>query len=776
MKHVNTKMTLGIMIVSAFLLGSLVTPVAALQSIIVEQKMNSTYAPGANNHTYVYSSAGDAFFQNSYSKLNVNEDIDLTQYRYTTAGWSSPDTSYSAPSNPAFNWQQFNTFDNGPLGNDGILPIFFDFVGSDGSGAVINTTLERRVFSLSFGQHTPVVMDTQYVYFGALSISGQEFVHITVSSLQDDITWEVGVYDPQGRMMYNTGDSDGDVTVLPFRPSVAGTYYVMLVAQPDSESFAQFDFYPEAIAPQLISAGEVITDSLPTGEIVVLKDTGSLTYEEMAPTVNTYKLDPGTGVSSLYYSFNYPATLLSATQPVSIIFSSDALVYDYMGGARFVVGEGSPTSDTFSYRGGVLYITVMGGDNVGYTLYHDANVAENLPLNREFLLENYYINPIKQVYSLTLDNPSLMKVNSTGVGSDYSISVYGINEDGYFIQQNPTDGATIDSSNWVYLPKGDYVVVITVDSTTYAKMIEFTVGAITDNPNASIVYVGGVMVPTTPNHQYNLTLTLNNVYNVSSLVNIYVYDQFLTSRYSGSLTMGTWWDGISAIPHATDVSETAITLDNQRWSDEYATVLLVTYPYNNTAGVGNAYPGYALNFTVGWTDITYHSFNETASLEFSSGSDAYNFTLQYPGSVSAEYYALALNTTPGTWYNVSIMTADVNTIPWIEIHSAYDHRTHIIAWSALDDTLQGAVPNLSVQFGAISGTTSLELRVNRALAEEGFLWIQVTPLPTHTLETLPAPPVGSDLFALLGSIALPVGIGAVVIVVIAVVYLKKFKK
>jgi hypothetical protein len=776
MKHVNTKMILGIVIVSAFLLGSLVTPVAALQSIIIDQKMNRAYAPGANNHTYIYSSAGDTFFQSSSSRLHVNEDIDLTQYRYMTSSWNSPDTSYSEPSNPRFNWQSFNFFDNGPLGNDGILPIFFDFVGSDGSGAVINTTLERKVFSLGFGQHTPVVMDTRYIYFGALGISGQEFVHITVSSMQDNVNWEVGVYDPQGRMMYDMGGSDGDIIVLPFRPSIAGTYYLILVAEPDSGSFAQFDFYPEAIAPQLISPKESITDTLPTGEIVVLDETGSLTHDELVPTVHTYKVDPGTGVSSVYYSFNYPLALFGTTQPVSIMFSSDALVYGSMGGARFMYGVGVPANDIFSYRGGILYITVMGGDNVDYTLYHDNNVADDLPLNHEFILENDYDNPIDEVYSLTLESPSLIKVNSTGAAADYTISIYGINEDGYFVEQNLIDGATIAGSNWAYFPAGEYVVIVTVDSTTISEMIEFTVGSITEDSSAGVVYLGGFMVPTDPNHQYNLTLTLNNIYNVSSDVYIYIYDQFFTSRYTDVLTMGTWWDGSAAIPHPTDVSEYEATIASRLWSDDYATVLLVTYPYNNTLGVGNVYPDYAMDFTIDWVDVTYYNFNETALLDVASESEAYNFTLQFPAALAGEYYALTLNTTPGTWYNVSIKTGDVNTIPWIEIHTAYDHRTHVIYWGGLDDTLQGAVPDLSVQFGAISDVTALELRVNRALVEEGFLWIEVTPLPTHALEQLPAPPLGGDILALLASIALPVGVGAVVIVVVAVIYLKKFKK
>jgi len=776
MKHVNTKMILGIVIVSAFLLGSLVTPVAALQSIIIEQEMNRAYAPGANNHTYIYSSTEDVFLQSSFSRLHVNEDIDLTRYKYDNGGWASPDTSYTEPSNPPFAWQDFNSFDNGLHGNPGLLPIFYDFIGSDGSGAVINTTLERRVFSLALGQETAVVMDTRYTYYGTLGISGQEFVHMNVASLQDDVTWDVGVYDPQGRLMFYTGGSGGDIVVLPFRPSIAGTYYIILEATPSTTTFAQFNFYPQAVGAQLLSPGEVFTGNLPTGELKVSDETGSLVHDELAPTCRTYKIDPGTGVSSLYYSFNYPEAFIGIPQQPAIMFSSDAFVHDYMGGMRFFAGIGTPTNDVFSYCGGVLYITVMGGDNIDYTLYHDSDVAEPLPLNHEFMLDNYYFNPVKEVYSLSLDHPSMIKVNSTAAAADYSISIYGVDEDGYFVEVNPADAPYIYSATWEYLPAGEYVVVVTVDSTT-TEMIEFTLGSIVPGFDADIVYLGGVMVPTTPAHDYNLTITLDNVYNVSSVVQIGIFDQFLGWMWGDTPTMGTWWDGVSAIPHSTHPSEVTYTLGERMWSDEYAMITLVVYPYNNTLGVGDPYPDFAMNFTIGWVDVTYDNFDSTATLDVSSSSNARNFTLVYPlvGGID-EYYSLELNTTPGTWYNVSIKSADVASFGWYEIYVPYDHRTHYVGDTDLDDTEVGTLSYWSFQFGAISDLVYLDLYVVRDDSAEGFLWIEVTPLPTHALELLPSPAAGGDLIALLASIALPVGIGAVFIVVVAVVYVKKFKK
>lgn len=775
MTHVNTKMILSFMIASVFLLGSVTTPVFALQSVIIEQVQNTTYAPGANNHTYIYASADDAFFQTSHSRLHLNEDIDLTKYEYDSSGWSSPDYSYSEPTNMPFNWQQYGTFGSGPFGNPGLLPLFYDFIGSDGSGALINTTLERRVFSLAFGQHTPVVADPDYTYFGTFAVSGQEFVHLTVASLQDDIEWYVGVYDPQGRLMVEYLGSEGDIAVLPFRPSIAGTYYIIFEAGPVTATFSQFDFYLEAIAPQLLSPGEVVTADLPTGEMVVLPETGSLAHEEMAPTTRTYKVDSGTGVSSFYYSFNYPEMAFGITQGAVIVFSSDAFVYGYMGGDRFSYGIASPTSDVINFVGGIYYVTVMGGDNIEYTLYDVSDVAESLPLGHEFLLENYYSESVTTAYSLNLDSPSLIKMNSTEAAGAYITYIRGVNEDGYLLEEELVDGNTIPASDWIFVPAGKYLIDIKASAGT-SGFIEFNVGPIVSGYSADIVYIGGFMVPTTPTHYYNFSITLNNVYNVSSYVDIGFFDQYFRYLSASGFTMGTWYDGSTAVPHSTDPSNVNFTLGVRNWSDEFAILAVAVSPYNNTLGVGEAYPDYALDFTIEWTDTTYFDINDNVSIDVTTGADSYNFTLPFPG-LGAEYYSLELNTVPGTWYNVSIKTGDVSTIPWINEMAPYDHRTHSILWADLNDAIVGAVPALSIQFGAISDLAYLDMRVNRVLVEEGFLWIEVTPLPTHALELLPhPPPAGGDLLSMLSAVALPVGIGAAVIVVLVVVYLKKFKK
>lgn len=775
MKHVNYKPLLVMVVLSALLLGSLVTPVSALQTNLLIQRENYVYPDGTNNHTYVYASPESLLLMPSRSTLHVNEDIDMTRYRFDATGWSSPDTSYTEPANVPFDWQPFLDWSNGPFGNPTLLPVFFDFVGNDGSGASINTTMERRVFTLGFGQHTPVVMDTDYeYYFGILPISGQEFVYLTIACQQDDVSWEVMIHDPIGRVMSYGSGSNGDIITMPFRPSIAGDYYILLSATPTSGNFAMFDLLPEAIAPQLISPNEIIQGNLPSGEIVVDNDYNSLVGDELRPTVHTYKIDPGTDVSRLTFAFNYPQALITYTQGATILFTSDAFVYGYMGGSRYMEGMFMPGNDEYYCRGMVNYITIMGGDNIDYTLYHESNVAEDLPVNHEFLIENYLTHRITKMYSLELDQDSIIKVNSTGAGGDFTTTAWAVNEDGYIHSQDLADSSTLPTSGAYYLPAGDYIFQVDVDSTTYAEL-EFTIGPLETSTQADIRYVGGFIVHTAPNHEYNLTLTLNDLYNISSNVIINIYDQFYSSIFSTSLTMGIWWDTVAQVPHSTDLSEVTYTIDDRVFSDEYAIIKIQVVPYNNTAGVGEDYEDYSMDFSIDWVDVSYDDYDELAFLDISTAADEYNFTLPFPGT-STEYYALRMNTTEGTWYNVSIMTGDVTSFTDITLITPYDHRTHYVGDTDLDDAEAGTIANYTFQFGAIGDLVYLDFRLSRSLSQEGFFWIKITPLVTHELELLPEPEVGADLLALLGGIAIPVGIGAVLVVVVVIVYMKKIKK
>jgi hypothetical protein len=704
----------------------------------------------------------------------VNEDIDYFRYTYDNTGWSRGSVGVSEPTNLPFNWQSFQSFANGPLGNPAQLPIFFDFSASDGSGAAINTTLENRLFSLAFGQHTPVLMERQSTYFGTLAISGQEFVHLTIDCRQDDVSWTVSVVDPEGRFMGQIDGFDGDILVLPFNPSTDGTYIVILQAFPTLSTTVLFDLLPEAISPQRIGIGEVVTGELPTGELISRDDTGSLVHEELAPTVHTYKFWSPDSLASLTYAYNYPVPLMDfgLTQTPSVIFTSDAFEYGLNGGTRYSDVVLSPATGVYNYIGDTHYITVIGGDNIEYTLFHQAVDSMPLPVNREFQIENYFGTTDTRTYRMTLEDDSMLRVNSTyGVG-DFAISTIVEYEDGFRDDRTINYGVNLIDASDYYMPAGDYMVEIAVDSGV-SEWIEFNLGPITTNTTADIVRMGGFYVPTNVFQMYNLSLYLGNRDNVTVSLEITVRDTSNIPISNLNIDLANWWDGSSLMTNPSDPNNFTLTMGGRIWHDGYAFVgISAVQVANNTLGATNIYQDYPVDLRIEWVNVLGDFYNYTTSMDVSTTADSHNFTLPAPGD-PVEYYGIDLNVTAGTWYNVSILSADISNFQ-ATLFSEVDGRTHDVAWGDLNDALTGSLPNISIQFGAISQNTTLQIYAERG-ASDGFLWIQITPMVTHQLEFLQIAPVGPDLLAILGGVALPAAVGVGIIVVVYIVYVKKFK-
>ena len=121
------------------------------------------------------------------------------------------------------------------------------------------------------------------------------------------------------------------------------------------------------------------------------------------------------------------------------------------------------------------------------------------------------------------------------------------------------------------------------------------------------------------------------------------------------------------------------------------------------------------------------------------------------------------------------MTSDVSGFN-SRLYSSYDGRTHTTQWTDLNDAYVGVVSEFSYQFGAISDYLLLELQLTRNQAVDGFLYVRITPMETHQLVIEETTPLGPDILGLLGGIAIPAVVGVGVIVVVYIVYVKKFKK
>lgn len=773
MKHVNMKMVLGLAVSMIFLFGAFAAPVSALQTTIKIETYNQGYASGTNNHTYMYVEP-DPLDLVSRSFMHLNEDLDYTTYRYDGTGWTSPDSSLSGDSNAPFQWQSFLGWQTGPFDNPTTLPEFFDFEAADGSEFVVNTTIETRTFGLTFGQHTAVLADAGYAYFGTLGISGQEFVHLTIDSRQDGVSWSIVVIDPEGRYMTGYGGADGDIWTLPFKPSISGTYYVILQAFPVSGTFALFDLMPVVVSPQVIAAGNIITGELPTGELIMREDTGSWVHQELAPTVHTYKVNSQNDVASLTYAFNYPQMFIGITQPPSIMFTSSEFDYGYDGGSRYADGVGYPSTGEYFFRGGPYYVTVIGGDNIAYSLYHQANSHGALPLNEEFQFENYAGATVTHAYTLDVVNASILRVNSTATGGELSVRLTGTFEDGFRNDWTLTFGSNMQTSNEYYLPKGEYFVEMAITNGVN-EWVEFNMGSIVTETTTEIVDVGGFFVDTDIFQMYNMTIFLNNQDNVTVALDVTIYDASGRAMYSAGMLIANRWDGSQIQPHPTYWPNATFYYAGHDWSDS-AFVGICAYLVNNNTEIPatNGYTDYPLDLTIQWTNRLNDYFVNIESLDVSTAAASYNFTLPLPGS-SSEFHGLQLNTTPGTWYNVSVMTADVSGFN-AALYSGYDGRTHSTQWTDLNDEYIGSLAYLSFQFGAISDSLLLKLDIIRNQAIDGFIWVQITPMETHQLVVEEITPLGPDILGILGGIAIPAVVGVGVIVVVYIVYVKKIKK
>ncbi len=768
MTHAPRKMILGIVISLAFLFGTIAAPVSALQTNIVIEKFNQGYRSGTNNHTYVYVEPDPlSFISKSY--LHANEDMDYTRYRYNNGGWTTSGSIISDGTNAPFNWQWFGTLSAGPFDNAATLPAFYDFEAADGSEFVLNTTLELRTYSLALGQHTSVIVDAGTYYVGTLGLSGQEFVHLTVDSRQDFVTWEVTVLDPEGRQLAMYFGLEGDIWTIPFKASIAGTYYVLIAANPSIGTFALFDLLPVAVSPTPIALGEIVTGELQAAEIIVDPESGSWVFEEKAPTARTYSITCPDDVGSLTYAFNYGG--LFDTMEEYILFTSDAFGYGTDGGYRYSGSATHPTTGEYFYRDGPYYVTVIGGDNTGYTLYNRVNSYGDLPVNHEFQFENYLGATTTHAYRLDINETSILRMNSTAT-SGLNVYLTGVYENGYRVSRTISYGANMLSSDEYFLPEGEYFVEMEV-ADGVNQWAEFNIGPFVEDTRTTIVDVGGFIMDTEIFQVYNMTIFLNNEDNVTVALDVTYYDAAGDEIYSAGMLLANRWDGSQILPHPTYWNNATFTYPYQGWGEGPAYAGFCVYLVdNNTQGATNEYTDYPVDLTIEWVNTFNDYYESIENFDVSTGAAHTNITLPLPGGLE-EYHGIMLNTTPGTWYNVSILTGGLTDLD-VGLFSFYDSKTHYIPDGDLMDTYIGTLYEHSIQFGAISDMLLLDLYADRASAE-GFIWIEITPMETHPIEILPITPLGPDIMSILGSVAIPAIIGVGVIVVVYIVYVKKFK-
>ncbi|MFW9805347.1 MAG: hypothetical protein ACFFFK_01300, partial [Candidatus Thorarchaeota archaeon] len=273
---------------------------------------------------------------------------------------------------------------------------------------------------------------------------------------------------------------------------------------------------------------------------------------------------------------------------------------------------------------------------------------------------------------------------------------------------------------------------------------------------------------------YNITLFLNNEDNVTVWLDVTLYDSSGSGLYSTTMTLANRWDGSQIIPHPSFWDNGTISYPHQSWIEGQSYLAICAYTVsNNTAGATNDYIDYPVDLTIQVMNMDDQYFRGFDSLDVTAGAASTNITLLLP-PIPSEDWAVWLNTTPGVWYNVTVKTGGLNDMD-VGLFSLYAGMGHWTGWTDLDDTYVGSLSEFSFQFGAISDTLQMDLYTTRNPVD-GFVWLEITPMETTPLDIQPVTSPGPNILALLGGVAVPLVVGVGVIVVVYIVYVKRFKK
>ncbi|MGY5857883.1 MAG: hypothetical protein RTU63_00830 [Candidatus Thorarchaeota archaeon] len=768
MTRIDKKTLLGLLVVAAMTFSLLVTPASAATVTMTDETFERGFVSDENGHTYLYVEP-TPFDLITSDYVEPDEDMDWARYRNGNNGWDRATGTFSTPGMNDVFWHSHDGMTtDGVWGEQTILPTFWDIDGE------LNSTTNRRSFSLNMGQTTTIAMESEMGYTGTLPIGGAEFVYLTVNSLQDDCEWELLILDSNDVLITYYGGMDGDISIIPFKPG-EGTHYIWIGASFDHTGLLMFDLHPQAVTPETIPAGSVVQGTLEGSETVI--EDGSIIHKERVPDIRTYKYTSPNDLAKVSYSFNYPDMMPS--NPIILTLTSDAYMWGE-GAMRMYYDFGFPLSDSFYYKsiqGETYYLTVQGGDNTEYAIYN--SIVENAmpPLNEEFLVQNLNSDPSHVGYHLVLEEDSFMKVNATEYHGTSDWFAYSVTDDMFMRQFTLGYDTYFPDSPIIYLPAGEYVIQGTLGDNYLAEM-EFNIGPITEDLSTSIesFRIGGFKVPTNAIDFYNMSIELLTEDNVTATTQLEFFDRTGRTLLDTSYPLSNWWDGSELMEHPTWSNLYTLPITTTT-TDEYTLIAVSPmYVANNTEGsLTDVYGQYNVSYALAWDEVTDEFFKEMHTLNVGDGA-SYVFDLAIDDADAWEYYYLELNLTMGVWYNVSVITEDVDDFDFTLLHNI-GGRIHHTPWEDLDDNEVGAIDTeLVFEFGSLTENPVFFLDVFRTLSDDGNLTIHIEPFVTNTLGDLPDLVPTSDVFAGLIAATPYIAVGGIIVVVVVVVYIKKFKK
>ena len=768
------RVAISVFAISLMLLGITMSPVSAAYIPIENETFDQSFVAEENGHTYLYVDNEILFAQ---SNLIHNRDVNIERYFYQSSSWSNSFSAYPGPAERKYSFSQGSYLHSGWLDNGTVLQSYHDFANTSSAPLEISASSERNVFPAEIGVQSSVILDAGALNIGTFNLTNEEFIHVTLGGRTDNADISMLIIDPFGRLLMDGYVSGGSIDVFPFAPTGPGMYQIFLFCYSDNDNLAIADFKIDPVTPTELPIGGIVDGVLPGSEHIV-EDDGSMVQQEKAPTAITYKFRTNsTTPARLQYAFNIPditEDIYYRYEPWMLI-TSGAFFFEgmpYAFGAYF-----DQYSDPFyyqSFQNETYYATVIGMENVGYTLYHDQPAIEELPINQEFYIENVGTSNELQVFSLQLSQDSVMRVNSTEGTYGYDWDLWTVDNDMLFHWLEIDDNSVFGDSDIYYIPAGEYLVSARCSDSEASGFYEFNVGPVIDGVGSVAVDNGGligVRFDTSVLSLYNLTVSLNTHGNVTAGTDIEVLN-----TYGGYVTnldsiLGNRQSGVSWVEYPLNFTSNII----ENFYEGFGiAVISPYYVQNNTAGLpGNALNDYTLDYTVGLEDGAPWMYNSTALISIDTG--WYNFTLGDPGD-AYEYHVLMVNCSEGIWMNVSVYVEDVSD--WeCSVYQAVDGRFQRLNWGSLDDTFVGSSSGESAfQVGSISDMLYFVFDVERILADEGRLDIEITQFLTNNFEFMP--PVMYQGAAASGidatTLTLVAGGGiAIVAVVIVIIIVKK---
>jgi hypothetical protein len=776
------RVVLSLVLVSVLLAGQALPVVDAVYATLFETTYSQDLQADNNGHTYLYVPEPDSFYP-SRSSLVHDSSMDINEYQYTSSSWSLATDSLLG-----IGEQMEDVFAGGIawpgwLANVTICPKFYEFINTTNS---YELGLRHRFtyFGMPIGEEVSVVLDPSFYYYGTFNVTTQEFFHLTLAARQDFTDITVFVMDEFGRGVNEYMLTDGDIDVIPFAPDGPGMYIVILFTSLDAPGLPIVDLRLDAITPDPLLADEIVEGVLPGSELVVKDEGGDTIHQEKAPSAHTFKLSPNTASPGrLQWSLNQPELDDEIYDPYEprLEVTSDMI---YTGFLHRYLTELSLDGGEYYYQTSndeSYYFTIIGMEETTYTLLNDFPDLQTLPLGTPIFLESFMTDRGVFAYRLPLATDSLLKLN-TSTTSGFNWAAFRIFEDYTYRAIQIPESTTFHNAQPVYLPAGEYVIYGTAESIGNSAVTTFTLGPVVEDVSHVSVYnndIVGIRVPTEALSFYRFNVTLETHDNVTVDCDIDFFNQYGTILYATGPTLGNQQAGLGWV--AVGSNRSLITHGfapyYSMFCDGYSIVSISPYRVQNNTGVLTELPDpYMVDYSLTQENYAPMIFNGTES--WSQASPGWtNFTLGDPGEPT-EVYMIEADCTPGTWFNVTYLTEDVDGIFDIIIYQRYDGCTYRLDLTDLTDTLTGTVARSEFEFGSISNELVMLFIVDRDLSFEGSLDVYITPYDMNTYTYPPTPRyIGSagagggtvDL----GAVAIVAGVAGLAVVVVVIIFVAR---